>query len=287
MIKIAIFGYGNIGHAAEAAIRKAQDMTLVGVFHHDEADRVIASEPDVVLLCTPTREVQEWAPLFLNKGICTIDSFDIHGEIYPLAENLTPICREGKAVAIISAGWDPGSDSIIRAIMTALVPEGVGYTNFGPGRSMGHTVAAKAIAGVKDALSMTLPAGKGKHNRHVYIEIEEGYDFEQVKAAILRDDYFAHDDTEVELVPSVAAINTTNHGVHIERNGLSGDTPDEQIDFTMRINNPALTGQMMTSCARAAYRMRQRAEWGCFTTIELRPIDLLPWEREKTIREMV
>lgn len=287
MIKIAIFGYGNIGHAAEAAIRKAQDMTLVGVFHHDEADRVIASEPDVVLLCTPTREVQEWAPLFLNKGICTIDSFDIHGEIYPLAENLTPICREGKAVAIISAGWDPGSDSMIRAIMTALVPEGVGYTTFGPGRSMGHTVAAKAIAGVKDALSMTLPAGKGKHNRHVYIEIEEGYDFEQVKAAILRDDYFAHDDTEVELVPSVAAINTTNHGVHIERNGLSGDTPDEQIDFTMRINNPALTGQMMTSCARAAYRMRQRAEWGCFTTIELRPIDLLPWEREKTIREMV
>ena len=140
MIKIAIFGYGNIGHAAEAAIRKAQDMTLVGVFHHDEADRVIASEPDVVLLCTPTREVQEWAPLFLNKGICTIDSFDIHGEIYPLAENLTPICREGKAVAIISAGWDPGSDSMIRAIMTALVPEGVGYTNFGPGRSMGHTV---------------------------------------------------------------------------------------------------------------------------------------------------
>ena len=287
MIHLAIFGYGNIGHAAEAAVRRAPDMDLAGVFHHDEADRLIAARPDVVLLCTPTRDVREWAPIFLREGICTVDSFDIHGEIFDLTETLTPIARNGKSVAVVSAGWDPGSDSMVRTLMSALVPEGEGYTNFGPGRSMGHTVAAKAIPGVKDALSMTLPAGKGKHNRHVYIELQDGYDFEQVKAAILRDDYFAHDDTVIELVPSVEAVNTTNHGVHIERNGLSGETPDQQLDFTMRINNPALTGQMMTSCARAAYRMRQRAEWGCFTTIELRPIDLLPMNREEAIRGMV
>lgn len=287
MIKIAIFGYGNIGHAAEAAVRRAKDMDLAVVFHHDEADRLIAAHPDVVLLCTPTRDVREWAPVFLREGICTVDSFDIHGEIFDLTETLTPVARNGKSVAVVSAGWDPGSDSMVRTLMSALVPEGEGYTNFGPGRSMGHTVAAKAIPGVKDALSMTLPAGKGKHNRHVYIELKDGYDFEQVKAAILRDDYFAHDHTEIELVPSVEAVNTTNHGVHIERNGLSGDTPDQQLDFSMRINNPALTGQMMTSCARAAYRMRRRAEWGCFTTIELRPIDLLPMTREEAIRGMV
>lgn len=287
MIKVAIFGYGNIGRAAESAVQKAPDMTLAGVFHHDEAEKLIAAHPDVALLCTPTRDVREWAPCFLREGICTVDSFDIHGEILSLTEALHPLAWEGKAVAIVSAGWDPGSDSMIRTLMTALVPEGEGYTNFGPGRSMGHTVAAKAVPGVKDALSMTLPAGKGKHNRHVYIELEDGYDFNEVKAAILRDDYFAHDDTEIEQVPSVAALNTTNHGVHIERNGLSGDTPDQQLDFTMRINNPALTGQMMTSCARAACRMRERGEWGCYTTIELRPIDLLPMNREEAIRGMV
>lgn len=287
MIKVAIFGYGNIGRAAEAAVRKASDMELAGVFHHTEADQLIAAKPDVALLCTPTREVKDWAPVFLKKGISTVDSFDIHGDIYDLITDLKLDAELGESVAIISAGWDPGSDSIIRTLMTSLVPEGEGYTNFGPGRSMGHTVAAKAIPGVKDALSMTLPAGKGKHNRHVYIELEDGYDFEAVKAAILKDDYFAHDYTEVEQVPSVAALNTTNHGVHIERNGLSGTTPDQQIDFTMRINNPALTGQFMTSCARAAYRMQQRREWGSFTTIELRPIDLLPLEREQAIRQMV
>lgn len=286
-MKIAIFGYGNIGRAAETAVCKAADMTLVGVFHHNEAERLIAAHPDVALLCTPTREVKDWAPVFLREGISTIDSFDIHGDIFDLTQDLNLSAQLGKAIAIVSAGWDPGSDSIIRTLMASLVPEGEGYTNFGPGRSMGHTVAAKAIPGVKDALSMTLPAGKGKHNRHVYIELENGYDFEQVKAAILADDYFAHDYTEVELVPSVAAVNTTNHGVHIERNGLSGDTPDQQIDFTMRINNPALTGQFMTSCARAAYRMCRRGESGCFTTIELRPIDLIPLEREQAIRQMV
>ncbi len=287
MIKVAIFGYGNIGRAAEAAVRKASDMEFAGVFHHTEADQLIAAKPDVALLCTPTREVKDWAPVFLKKGISTVDSFDIHGDIYDLITDLKLDAELGESVAIISAGWDPGSDSIIRTLMTSLVPEGEGYTNFGPGRSMGHTVAAKAIPGVKDALSMTLPAGKGKHNRHVYIELEDGYDFEAVKAAILKDDYFAHDYTEVEQVPSVAALNTTNHGVHIERNGLSGTTPDQQIDFTMRINNPALTGQFMTSCARAAYRMQLRREWGSFTTIELRPIDLLPLEREQAIRQMV
>lgn len=287
MIKVAIFGYGNIGRAAEAAVRKASDMELAGVFHHTEADQLIAAKPDVALLCTPTREVKDWAPVFLKKGISTVDSFDIHGDIYDLITDLKLDAELGESVAIISAGWDPGSDSIIRTLMTSLVPEGEGYTNFGPGRSMGHTVAAKAIPGVKDALSMTLPAGKGKHNRHVYIELEDGYDFEAVRAAILADDYFAHDYTEVEQVPSVAALNTTNHGVHIERNGLSGTTPDQQIDFTMRINNPALTGQFMTSCARAAYRMQLRREWGSFTTIELRPIDLLPLEREQAIRQMV
>ncbi len=34
-----------------------------------------------------------------------------------------------------------------------------------PVASMGHSVAAKSIPGVKDAMSLTLPAGYGQHNR--------------------------------------------------------------------------------------------------------------------------
>lgn len=297
MIKITILGHGNIGRAAEEAVKAAPDMELVGIFHHNDCLDKLSNVQcqmsnderpvDVVLVCTPTREVQKFATVLAARGLCTVDSFDIHGQIWSLRSALEPVCVANKGVSIISAGWDPGSDSMVRALMMALVPEGVSYTNFGPGRSMGHTVAAKTIPGVKDALSMTLPAGQGRHNRHVYIELEDGYDFESVKAALLKDDYFAHDHTEVELVPSVAALNTTNHGVHIERDGVSAAVSDQQLDFTMRINNPALTGQFMVSCARAAVRLRDAERFGAYTTIELAPADLLPGTIESRIRNLV
>ena len=48
---------------------------------------------------------------------------------------------------------------MVHALLEAMVPKGITYTNFGPGMSMGHTVAVKAIEGVKAALSMTIPLG--------------------------------------------------------------------------------------------------------------------------------
>ena len=69
----------------------------------------------------------------------------------------------------MAAGWDPGTDSVVRTLLEAMAPKGHTYTNFGPGMSMGHTVAVKAIPGVKDALSMTIPLGTGIHRRMVYV----------------------------------------------------------------------------------------------------------------------
>lgn len=284
-MKIAVLGYGNIGRAAEEAILAAPDMELAGIYHHN--DDLTQVEADVVLLCTPTRQVPEYAALFAKRGICTVDSFDIHGQIFGLRQQLMPLCEQGRAVSVISAGWDPGSDSVVRALLQAMAPKGLTYTNFGPGRSMGHTVAAKAIEGVKNALSMTIPLGTGIHRRMVYIELEDGADFKTVEAALLKDDYFAHDETHVIPVPSVDALNNVAHGVDLIRSGVSGATHNQRFEFTMEINNPALTGQVMVSCARAAYRMQQRGQYGAKTMIELTPIDLLPGEEEELIRSLV
>ena len=68
-------------------------------------------------------------------------------------------------------------------MLEAIAPKGITYTNFGPGMSMGHTVAVKAIEGVKAALSMTIPTGTGIHRRMVYIELKDGYEFDKVAAA--------------------------------------------------------------------------------------------------------
>lgn len=285
MIKVAILGYGNIGRAAEEAVKAAPDMTLAGVYHHN--DCLDCMDADVALVCTPTREVQSFATVLASRGICTVDSFDIHGQIWHLRESLDAVCQAHKSVSVISAGWDPGSDSMVRAILMALAPKGLTYTNFGPGRSMGHTVAAKSKQGVKNALSMTIPLGTGIHRRMVYVELEDGADFKVVEAAILADDYFAHDETHVIAVESVDALNNVAHGVNLVRNGVSGDTHNQRFEFNMTINNPALTGQVMVSCARAAMRMKARGAYGAKTMIELAPIDLLPGSTEENVRALV
>ena len=39
-IRVAILGYGNIGRAAEEAIKAAPDMELAGIYHHNEINAV-------------------------------------------------------------------------------------------------------------------------------------------------------------------------------------------------------------------------------------------------------
>ena len=285
MIRVAILGYGNIGRAAEAAIHAAPDMELAGIYHHN--DSLEDMQADVALVCTPTREVEQYAKLLIEKGICTVDSFDIHTQIYALRQSLAAVNKANNAVSIISAGWDPGSDSVVRALLLAMAPKGITYTNFGPGRSMGHTVAAKAIDGVKDALSMTIPLGTGVHRRMVYVELEEGANVKEVEQRLLNDDYFVHDETHMIVVDSVDALNNVAHGVNMVRDGVSGDTHNQRFAFNMTINNPALTGQVMVSCARAAVRLQREGRYGAYTMIEVPPIYLLAGDEESLIRSLV
>lgn len=285
MIRVAIIGYGNIGRAVEEAAKTAQDIELVGIYHHN--DNLDAIDADVAVLCTPTRETPAYAERLIKQGIATVDSFDIHTRLNEVRHQLDPQDKANKTVSIIAAGWDPGSDSMVRALLAAIAPQGITYTNFGPGRSMGHTVAAKAIKGVRNALSMTIPLGTGIHRRMVYIELEDGADFKTVEAAILADDYFAHDETHVIAVPDVNELNNVAHGVNLVRSGVSGTTHNQRFEFNMTINNPALTGQVLIACARAAYKMKARELYGVFTMIELAPIDLLYGEKEDLIKALV
>lgn len=293
MIKVAIVGLGNIGRHALEAIETAPDMQCVGIVRRNPAEpfcgyRVVSDikelgEVDVAIVSTPSRKVEENAKKYLEMGISTVDSFDIHTGICDLRRTLGPVAEASGAVSIISAGWDPGTDSIVRTLLEGMAPKGVTYTNFGPGRSMGHSVAAASKPGVIKALSMTIPVGKGVHRREVFVELEEGADFAAVEQAILTDPYFIHDETIVKQVPSVDAINTHAHGVKLERSGFSGLTDGQEMDFNMHINNPALTGQVLVMAARAATKQKP----GCYTMIEIPVIDYLAGEREDIIRKLV
>ncbi|MBS7352002.1 MAG: diaminopimelate dehydrogenase, partial [Muribaculaceae bacterium] len=227
--------------------------------------------------------VEEYAVKALSLSMNTVDSFDIHTNIVDLRRALDKAAKEHGKVSIISAGWDPGSDSVVRALMQACAPKGVTYTNFGPGMSMGHTVAVKAIEGVKAALSMTIPLGTGIHRRMVYVELLDGYNLPEVAAAIKADPYFANDETHVIEVPSVDDVKDMGHGVMMTRKGVSGITQNQRFEFSMQINNPALTAQVLVGVARAS--MKQQP--GAYTMIEIPVIDLLPGDREELVRHLV
>jgi diaminopimelate dehydrogenase len=89
------------------------------------------------------------------------------------------------------------------------------------------------------------------------------------------------------VVDDVEALNNVAHGVNLVRNGVSGSTHNQRFEFNMTINNPALTAQVMVSCARAAIRMKENGRYGAYTMIELAPIDLLPGEKEQLIKQLV
>ena len=295
-IRAAVVGYGNIGKFALEALQAADDFEIAGVVRRNASDvpaslagiPVVSSLKDlkdveVAILATPTRKVEQYALEALSLGINTVDSFDIHTKVPALRATLGEAARKAGKVSVISAGWDPGSDSMVRAILQAAAPKGITYTNFGPGMSMGHSVACKAIEGVKDALSMTIPMGTGVHRRMVYVELLPGADFAKVAAAIKADPYFVNDETYVNEVLSVDALKDMGHGVNLVRKGVSGKTHDQLFEFNMHINNPALTGQILVAAARAATRQAP----GCYTMIELAPVDMLPGDRDEWVAKLV
>ncbi len=285
MKNIVIVGLGNVGLAAARAVKNSPDMCLYAfirrtakpVLEFPEVPVATSLEeleqkPDGALICVPSRNVESFVERFLEHGISTVDGFDIHTEIFGLAKRLEKAAKTGGAAAVIGAGWDPGLDSAIRALLLAAAPEGVTYTNFGPGMSMGHSTAVRAISGVADAVSMTLPNGFGEHRREVYVAAKEGEEKSKIEKAILTDSYFKHDKTTVRFVDKTDSVRNTGHGVLLKRNGVSAGVGNQNFSFQMEIENPSLTGQLFVAAMRAAFKKAP----GAYLFPQVAPAELLP-----------
>ncbi len=303
---VLVHSLGNIGRNVIHSLESAPDMECLGVVRSKNslgtkplelrglpdfaslADLEKAKgKPKVAILCGPSRLVPDAAKSYHAAGIATVDSFDIHDEITDLVTALDATTKAGGCAAITAAGWDPGTDSVLRALFEAMTPVGTTFTNFGRGRSMGHSVAARAIQGVADATSVTIPIGGGRHSRLVYILPEAGADREAIKKNLAADHYFAHDPLDIRFVETAEELSgamDSSHGVLLERTGASGAASNQILKFDMRIDNPALTAQILVSCARAVTRMPA----GCHTLIDIPPpVNLLPGDRMSHIKRLV
>lgn len=312
-MKIAIYGYGNLGRGVELAARQNKDMEMVGVFTRraPESVKTLTGIPvysvsalesfkgkiDVLVICGGSAtDLPEFTPA-LARDFNVVDSFDTHAKIPVHFENVDRAAAETHHTALIAGGWDPGLFSIARLYASAALPEGSDYTFWGRGISQGHSDAIRRIEGVADARQYTVPISEAmnavrrgecpelttrqKHLRECYVVAEEGADLARIEQAIkTMPNYFADYDTTVTFI-SQEELNEKHggmpHGGSVIRSGKTGLESEHShtVEFSLKLDsNPEFTGSVLVACARAVGRMAERGNFGCKTVFDIAPADL-------------
>ncbi len=306
MIRIGIYGYGNLGRGVESAVSQNPDMELVGVFTRRDPATVKANAPvyraadvlaykdkiDVMILCGGSAtDLPEQTPA-LAAHFNVVDSFDTHANIPVHFENVDAAAKKSGKVGIISVGWDPGLFSLNRLYAGAVLPEGKDYTFWGKGVSQGHSDAIRRIDGVLDARQYTVPvpaaleavrSGRSpelttreKHTRECFVVAEEGADKARIEKEIVEmPNYFADYDTTVHFISAeelAAKHSGLPHGGVVIRSGTAGDGTKHTIEYALQLeSNPAFTSSVLCAYARAACRMQQEGAAGCKTVFDVPP----------------
>ncbi len=320
-MKIAIYGYGNLGRGVECAVQNNPDMELVAIFTRRapatvqpllpgtpviSADDVLAYEGkiDVMILCGGSATDLPVLTPALAAHFHVIDSFDTHAAIPAHFAAVDRAALETGHLALISAGWDPGLFSLARLYATAALPNGKDYTFWGPGISQGHSDAIRRIPGVLDARQYTVPVDEAlsavragetndyttaqKHHRVCYVVAEEGADRDEIEKRIkTMPNYFADYETSVTFVTREALLRDHGgmpHGGSVIRNGKSGlqNEHTNTIEFRLALDsNPEFTAGVLVACARAVCRMAARGSIGCKTLFDVAPADLFAGTAEE------
>ncbi len=314
-MKIAIYGYGNLGRGAECAVQQNPDTELFGIFTRRSPAEVHSltgaavfpaedilkykKEIDVVIICGGSAtDLPVLTPL-LAEHFNVVDSFDTHARIPEHFAAVDRSAQSGGHTALISAGWDPGMFSLNRLYAAAVLPDGNDYTFWGYGVSQGHSDAIRRIEGVKDARQYTVPVPQAlervrsgeapvlttreKHTRECYVVAEEGADLTRIEKTIKEmPHYFADYDTTVHFISEEELRRDHNgipHGGFVIRTGKTGLDKEHShlIEYRLKLDsNPEFTASALIAFARAVCRMNDRGQTGCKTVFDIAPADLSP-----------
>lgn len=326
-MKLAIYGYGNLGRGVEAAIRQNADMELVAVFtRRDPASVKIATEGvkvyniseaeahkdeiDVLVLCGGSAtDLPEQTPE-MAKLFNVIDSFDTHARIPEHFANVDKVAKENGHIAMISCGWDPGMFSLNRVYANAVLPQGKDYTFWGKGVSQGHSDAIRRVKGVKNGKQYTCPVESAleavrngenpelttrqKHTRVCYVVPEEGADLEAITKEIVEmPNYFSDYDTTVNFITEEEfAANHAGipHGGFVLRSGVTGLNGENKhiIEYSLKLDsNPEFTSSVICAFARAINRLHNEGVNGCKTVFDIAPAYLSPLSGEELRAHML
>ena len=325
-MKIAIYGYGNLGRGVELAIRQNPDTELFGIFTRRDPKTVktltgapvyaaqdvenYTADIDVIIICGGSAsDLPEMTPA-LAKSFNVVDSFDTHARVSEHFANVDRAAMTHAHTAIISAGWDPGLFSLARLYMNTVLPDGKDYTFWGRGVSQGHSDAVRRIPGVKDARQYTVPVEEAlakvrngenpelttrqKHTRECYVVAEEGADKALIEKQIKEmPNYFADYDTTVTFITEEEMKRDHSelpHGGQVIRCGKTGldGNHTHVMEFSLKLDsNPEFTASVLVACARAVVRMNSRQIFGCKTLFDVPPADLSPIDPEEMRKKLL
>ena len=327
MIKVGIFGYGNLGRGVECAVKQAPDMELIAIFTRRDpaslspltksAKVVSASEVlsfkdeiDVLILCGGSATDLPVQTPELAEHFNVIDSFDTHAKIPEHFEKVDAQAKKGGKVAIISAGWDPGMFSLNRLYASAVLPNGSDYTFWGKGVSQGHSDAIRRIDGVIDARQYTVPIDaaldavrsgsnpelttREKHKRECFVVAADGADRAKIEREIVTmPNYFADYDTTVTFI-SMDEMKRDHsslpHGGFVIRSGKTGwDCENSHIiEYSLKLDsNPEFTASVIVAYARAAARLFDKKDFGCKSVFDIAPALLHVKDAKTLYKEML
>lgn len=324
-MRIAIYGYGNLGRGVECAARDSEDVELVGIFSRRAPEKVkslgapvysvseldsFSDKIDVLIICAGSAtDLPEMTPA-LARNFNVLDSFDTHASIPSHFDRVNESALDTDHIALISGGWDPGMFSIARLYSSAILPNGKDYTFWGRGVSQGHSDAIRRIEGVIDARQYTVPVEcavsavrngempelctREKHTRECYVVAEEGADLARIEKEIkTMPNYFADYDTTVSFI-SEEELKRTHmgipHGGRVIRSGKTGISGENShvIEYSLKLDsNPEFTASVLVAFARALDRMYKRGVRGCKTVFDVAPADLSPLTAEELRAHML
>lgn len=325
-MKLAIYGYGNLGKGVECAVRQNPDAELVGVFTRraPETVKTLTGVPvyvaadilqykgaiDVLIICGGSAtDLPAMTPV-LAKDFNVVDSFDTHARIPEHFANVDAAAKESGHIALISAGWDPGMFSLNRVYASSILADGADYTFWGRGVSQGHSDAVRRIKGVKDARQYTVPvpaaleqvrsgsnptlSTREKHTRECYVVAEEGADPDRIENEIkTMPNYFDEYDTTVYFISEEEMKRDhaeLPHGGFVIRTGKTGVNGEHShvIEYRLKLDsNPEFTASALVAFARAINRMHGRGMAGCKTVLDIAPGDLSPLSPEELRAHML
>lgn len=325
-MKLAIYGYGNIGRGVEAAVKQNNDMEILGVFTRRDPSEVVTKtgipvysvndilnykdDIDVLIICGGSAtDLPKMTPE-LAKNFNVVDSFDTHAKIPEHFANVDKAAKENGTLALISGGWDPGMFSVNRLYASAILPSGKDYTFWGKGVSQGHSDAIRRIEGVSDARQYTVPVEKAvnavragempelttreKHLRECYVVAEDGADKTRIENEIKNmPNYFADYDTTVTFITAEEMAekhSSLPHGGMVIRSGKTGldNENTHTIEYKLTLDsNPEFTANVLLALARAINKKVQRGETGCVTIFDIAPADLSHLSGEELRKQML